>query len=123
MQDSDINWILAHNITNFCTEVNTMHELNHPSLLKFIGFSSVNFKNEPYPVIVMENASNNSLRRMIEIERQNRSDSIFNDTKKLINIFGIASGLAYLHSKDIIVGDLELKNIFLDDFLFPKIIL
>lgn len=36
-------------------------------------------------------------------------------------ITGIASGLAYLHSRNVIHGDLKAANILLDDALNPKI--
>ena len=37
--------------------------------MKFIGFSSNNFKNKPKPVIVTELISNDSLKDIIELER------------------------------------------------------
>ena len=43
------------------------------------------------------------------------------NTKKLINIFGIASAMEYLHSKSIIHGNLNPSNILLDENYYPKI--
>ena len=45
----------------------------------------------------------------------------WDDTKKLINIYGIASGMSYLHSHKVIHRDLKLENILLDEYLNPKI--
>lgn len=57
----------------------------------------------------------------MEITDNKISNSTLDDTKKLIIIFGIASSMAYLHSLNIIHCNLNPSNIFLDEFLFPKI--
>lgn len=43
------------------------------------------------------------------------------DTKILIIIYGIALGMSYLHSHNIIHRNLKLSNIFLDDQYYPRI--
>ena len=95
-------------------EVNIISKLNHPSILKFIGYSPFNFKNKPKPVIITEFAQNGSLRDLI-------NSNFFDDTKKLNLLYGIASGMSYLHEYDIIHRDLKPENILIDLFLFPKI--
>ena len=55
------------------------------------------------------------------MERKKLFISDWNDTKKLINIYGIASAMSFLHSHNILHRDLKPQNIFLDDFLYPKI--
>ena len=45
----------------------------------------------------------------------------WNETKKLMNIYGIASAMMYLHSHGIIHRCLQPSNVYLDDFLLPKI--
>lgn len=82
-------------MTNLSREVNILSKLNHPSVLKFKGYSPVNFKNKPKPVIITELASNGSLGDLIIFERN--SKPILNDTRKLIIIYGIASAMSYLH--------------------------
>ena len=47
--------------------------------------------------------------------------SKWDETKKLINIYGIAARMPYLHSHNILHRNLNPINIFLDDSLFPKI--
>lgn len=108
-------------ITNLKREINIISQLNHPSILKFIGYSPVDFNNNNYPVIITELSSNGSLNDIIELERQSLSPQMWNDTKKLINIFGIASAMSYLHKHEIIHRDLKPANILEDDYLFPKI--
>ncbi|KAK8860760.1 hypothetical protein M9Y10_012426 [Tritrichomonas musculus] len=102
-------------------EINNMLKVNHPMFLKFIGYSPFDLKSELFPLIIFEHASNGSLERMMEIGAKNKRDAMFNDTKKLIILYGIATAMSYLHSIDIIHCKLRPSNIFLDDFLFPKI--
>lgn len=117
----DIDLCSKDIIINFEREVNIISELNHPSIMKFIGFNLLNFKYKRKPTIITEFLKNGSLDDIIELERMNTGIFDWNDTKKLINIFGISSGLAYLHSLNIIHRDLKPANILLDDYLFPKI--
>lgn len=97
-------------------EVDIISKLSHPSVLKFIGFSPCNFKKKPKPVIITEFVSNGTLEELI-----NSDNCHWNDTQKLITIYGIASALSYLHLHNIIHRDLKPENILMDDFLFPKI--
>lgn len=110
-------------VTHLKSEIKTISELNHPSLLKYFGFSPVNFDQKSYPTIITEFESNGSLEEILNNERQKNSpsDSPWNDTKKLINIYGIASGMSILHDREIIHRDLKPSNILEDDYLFPKI--
>lgn len=103
-------------------EVNIISKLSHPSVLKFITYSPINFKKKSKPVIITELATNGSLEDLILMERNGSNKKInYDDTQKLIIIYGIAAGMSYLHSHNIIHRDLKPGNILLDDFLFPKI--
>ncbi|KAK8845724.1 hypothetical protein M9Y10_020642 [Tritrichomonas musculus] len=108
-------------IRDISREVNILSKINNISILKFIGFSSVNFQNEPKPVIVTEYLANGSLNDILNLERKSLADFDWNSTRKLITIYGIASAMAYLHSNNIIHRDLKPANILMDDFLCPKI--
>ncbi|KAK8898332.1 hypothetical protein M9Y10_000616 [Tritrichomonas musculus] len=121
ISSSEINENCNETISSIKNELNIISKLNHPSIIKFIGYNIRNFENESKPTIIMELASNNSLRHMISLAREFRNPPQWNVTKKIINIFGIASGLAYLHSHNIIHRDLKPENILLDDYLYPKI--
>ena len=58
---------------------------------------------------------------IIELERKSIPPKTWTDTKKLINVYGIASAMSYLHSHNIIHRDLKPANILEDDNFFPKI--
>ncbi|KAK8892813.1 hypothetical protein M9Y10_030061 [Tritrichomonas musculus] len=108
-------------IRDLSREVNILIKINHPSIIRFVGFSPINFHDEQKPVIVTEFLSNGTLYDIIELEKKGLSNKLWTDTRKLINIYGIAAAMSYLHAHNIIHRDLKPANILMDDFLFPKI--
>ena len=101
-------------IYSFYNEVDIALKLNHPLFPKFIGYNLTNFKNKPNPVILYECSFKDTLQnKYIEDD--------FNDTNKLITLFGIASGMSYLHSHNILHRKMSIYNILFDDLLYPKI--
>ena len=112
IEELDENYI--SDIKTLSREINIISKLNHPSVLRFIGFSPFNFKKKKRPVIITEFASNGSLDHFL-------SESFAIDTRKLIIIYGISSAMSYLHFHNIIHRDLKSENILLDEFLLPKI--
>lgn len=69
--------------TQLKIELKKIFQLNHPSLLAFIGCSPVDFKKEKKPVIVTEFSPNKSLENIIQIERMNHNIQGWNITKKV----------------------------------------
>ena len=51
-------------------EINILSRINHPSTVRFIGFSPTNFHGEKKPVIITEYLSNGSLDDILELERR-----------------------------------------------------
>ena len=101
---------------DFVSEINILSKLDHPSVIKFIGYSPIDFKKNKNPVIITEYAPKGSLENFLV------SNNIkIDDTRKLIIIYGIASAMSYLHLHNIIHRDLKPANILLDQFLLPKI--
>ena len=98
-----------------------MSKIDHPSIVEFVGYNKENFKNQPRPTIITEFIPNGSLDIILSLERKGHSGAHWNDTKKLITIYGLALGMSYLHSHDILHRDLNPRHIFMDEYLFPKI--
>lgn len=78
-----INDTSDDSIKNLISEINIISKLNHPCILKYFGFSPVDFKNNPNPVIITELATNGSLHNLISMK--NSSNSKLTPTRKLIN--------------------------------------
>lgn len=102
-------------------ELSIMIKLNHPSVIKYIGFSPIDLKKKWRPVIVTEYLPNSSLETILKLARTSESPPAWNDTKKLINLYGVASAMAYLHANNIIHRDLKPDNILMDEYLFPRV--
>ena len=102
-------------------EVTILSRIKYPSIMEFVGYSPIDFKGTFRPTIITEYMSNGSLEDVLKIEREGHSISAWNDTMRLINIYGIASALKYLHSIEIIHRDLKPENILLDEHLLPKL--
>ena len=107
--------------TLFTREIEVLSRVNYSSIIKFYGYSSTNFKNQTRPVIVTEFLTNGSLSEALELERQGLNISDWNNTKKFIIIYGIASAMKYLHSINILHRDFKPENILLDEDLYPKL--
>lgn len=108
--------------SSIAKEFNIISQFNHPAILKCYGLSFKNFQNDSNPVIITEFLLNGSLKDVLSSSMQLKIGSYWNNTKKLINIYGIAAAMSFLHSNNIIHRDLKPSNILVDDFLFPKIL-
>ena len=105
----------------FYREVKLMSAFNHPSIIRFVGYSPTDFVHKSFPTIITEYAPNGILESVIKLEAAGRSPEYWNDTRRLITIYGIASGMQYLHSHNVIHRDLKPANILIDEHFFPKI--
>ena len=108
-------------IKNMVREVNLMSKINHPSIVKFFGFSETDFKGDPRQVLVTEFLPRGSLGDLIKSEMKWTADHQWDDTHKLILLYGVASAMEYLHAHNIIHRDLKPDNILMDENLYPKI--
>lgn len=102
-------------------EINIISKLDHPSILKYVGYSIDDFKSKKRPCIITEFLSNGTLKDIIKLERRGLCKHEWDDTRKLINIYGIAAAMSFLHSHEILHRDLKPENILMDEYLLPKI--
>ena len=103
--------------------MSVISQIHHPSIVIFVGYRLLDLKasdrfEKPNPTIVNEYLQYFTLEYFLytygDVE-------IWDDTQKLINIYGIASALPYLHSHNILHRDLKPENIYLDEHFFPKL--
>jgi len=96
---------------SFRREVFVLSVLNHPSLLKFCGYT----EDPPY-YIITEYMPNGDL-----FNRLHSKPNIITPTMRSIIALDVARGVEYLHSKSIIHRDLKSLNILLDKDFRAKI--
>ncbi|KAH0791828.1 TKL family protein kinase [Histomonas meleagridis] len=89
----------------FCREIFTLSTLNHPSILKLLGYT-----NQPPFCLVTELLSNGSLFQFLK----SHPDELTPTDRTAIAI-DVARGMSYMHQRNIIHRDLKSLNILLDD--------
>lgn len=102
-------------------EIEILVFCDHPTIIKFYGFSKKGFNDKENAVVIMELAKNGSIATMIKKCKEGVADPEYDNTKKQIILIGIARGMMILNQKRIIHQDLKPDNILLDDNYYPKI--
>ena len=102
-------------------EIRIMIYCRHPTIIKFIGYSKIDFHHENNVTIIMELAKNGSLEDVLKNIRSSHGPINYTNTTRQIIITGIARAIKYLHDRDIIHRDLKPGNILLDENFRPHI--
>lgn len=100
-------------------EIGIMMYANHPTIIKFIGFSLQDFLEENNVTIIMELCKNGSLLDIFQNLDKNDGPKDYINTTRQILITGIARGMKYLHDRNIIHRDIKVGNILLDENMYP----
>lgn len=106
---------------SFLIEVQTYLQQQYPTLIHAIGYNFFNFESKPCPTIIFEYLPKGSLRNLLEKIGKNEIPPFWTDTIRYCIILGIAFGLRYLHSKNIILKNLTPECILLDNYCIPRI--
>ena len=112
IQEKSSKQIYAAKVLNLLTDIpkDQIDSINHPAISKIIEYGQTDFKREIKPIIITEFMPNGSLLTILDSERCNKPYKKWDDTQKLITIYGIASGMSFLHSKNIIHTHLKPKS-------------
>ncbi|KAK8850271.1 hypothetical protein M9Y10_018399 [Tritrichomonas musculus] len=102
-------------------EIGIMIRCQHPTIIKFVGYSLKDFNDQANVTIFMDLAKKGSLSDYLEKVRKGLSDILFDNTVRQIILIGISYGMMYLHHRHIIHRDLKPGNVLLDDNLHPII--
>jgi TPR repeat protein/serine/threonine protein kinase len=106
----------------FEREVCVLAAVDHPTLLGLRGFApfAATSPDDP-PAIITDYMAGGSLQSVIDLEKKGMSPGKWDDTRRLIVVYGIAVAMMTLHAKRIIHRDLKPDNVLLDENLEPKV--
>lgn len=100
---------------NFNDQIMLYSKIQNPAILPLYGINFTDFNNESHPTIITKYMENGSISDLVTRNRQ------FPLSKKYLLLLGITLGMKYLHSRQIIHGDLQPDNILLDTNYRPLI--
>lgn len=100
---------------------NNIFLCNHPTLVRYYGYSTVDFNGDDNITLITELLTNLPLSSYIE-KAQNGILNISYKNSRQIILLGIARGMMYLEKNHILHRNLNPSNIFLDDHHHPLII-
>jgi TPR repeat protein len=99
--------------TKLIREIEILSHLNHPCVLRMLGWTPPIGKN-PAEIRVVQ-AENGSLKDVLEKAQYGGRYPFWNPTGKAVLICGIALGMRYIHSKELIHRDLKPANILVNN--------
>lgn len=102
-------------------EISIMIRIQHPTIIKFFGYSLEDFTGNNNVTILMELSINGSLSDYLDKVKNKQAD-FDNNTVRQIILIGITRAMMYLHQNHILHRDLKPLNVLLDSDYHPKII-
>jgi serine/threonine protein kinase len=99
--------------TQFLREIEFLSQLNHPCILRILGWSFPSDSTEA--TIQTEYAENGSLRTIFERVQRGSKFNFWNATGRAIIICGLVLGMRFVHSRGIMHRDLKPSNILLNE--------
>ena len=102
-------------------EVQIMIRVVHPTIIKFHGFSTIDFDGQSNITIFMDLMSNGSLEQILEKVQKSLIEFKYDNTTRQIILVGIAYGMMSLHQNSVIHRDLKPGNILIDGDCHPHI--
>jgi serine/threonine protein kinase len=112
--------VVATNLTSewqksYLREVEILATNDHPATLRLIGFSLPLGGNiSDRPVIITPFQPNGSIGDQLKKAREQQCPAEWNATTKSKCVFGIAAGMAYLHSREVMHRNLKPETVFLN---------
>jgi len=101
--------VLAHTIKRLNRETKVWHALSHKNVTPFLGLCH---ELGPSPAMISPLYDNSDVGRYLNNNSQ---------ADRLALIIGVAHGLQYLHSQNVIHGDLKGHNVLIDDDGIPRL--
>jgi serine/threonine protein kinase len=101
-------------------ELSILLLLRHPAILPFVGFSLPEGKGKPF-CIATAFMKRGNLQELEKYEEEGKRLPAYDGTGKSIIMYGVAAGMAHVHSHLVCHRDLKAENVFLDDNYEPKI--
>lgn len=108
---------ILNNITD--DEIRLHINADHPTFAKFYGYSFQN-RNEKNLKIIMD-YPNDSVGDLIQSVRMALAPIEYNNTKRQIFLIGVSRAMKFLHDCNINCININPKNVFVDDNLYPHI--
>lgn len=113
--------IKAENKHFITREIRILIRIQHPTIIKFRGYSNIDFEGNKNFTIFMDYMGKGSLADLINDEEKCLCPISYDNTKRQIILIGIARGMMILHQNHIIQRDLKPENILLDINYHPRI--
>lgn len=102
-------------------EISILIRIQHPTIIKFRGYSNVDFNGNKQTTFLMDYLKRGSLSDLLKNESHSLCDADYDNTKRQIILIGVARGMMILHKYNVIHRDLKAENILLEEDYSPQI--